>query len=57
MESTEFTGAGIVFMILTWGSILSLTAYCFYKTLWEDRSKIIGTLEVEAEIDEEEKYE
>ncbi len=42
---------GILFMLLSWVSIISLTVFCFSKILKEDKEKIVGPLEVESEID------
>ncbi|ERP32142.1 hypothetical protein [Chitinivibrio alkaliphilus] len=50
----ELTPAGLLFMSVSWLSIILLTIYCFMKTLSEDTEKIVGTLEVEADIDAEE---
>ena len=42
---------GIVFMAAGWLFIIALNVYCFYYILKEKKEKIVGTLEVEAEID------
>lgn len=46
---------GILFMVTSWTVIIALTIYCFQKILTEKEEKIIGPLEVEAQMDEEEK--
>ncbi len=43
----------ILFMILSWGSSITLTVFCFSKILKEDKDKIVGPLEVESEIDQQ----
>ncbi len=43
---------GILFMVLSWTAIISLTVFCFSRILKEDEEKIVGPLEVESEIDE-----
>ncbi|MGM0443190.1 MAG: hypothetical protein ACQEQV_03290 [Fibrobacterota bacterium] len=49
------TTAGLIFMILSWSTIIGLVLFCFAKTLSEKKEKIVGTLEVEAEIDREDR--
>lgn len=48
----SINGAGIVFMALSWGAIITLNVFCFKKIFQEPEEKIVGPLEVEAEIDE-----
>ncbi len=47
----------VVFMALSWAAILVLTIFCFKKTLAENEEKIIGPLEVEAQMDAEDRAE
>ena len=54
-NDVTFSIAGILFMGIVWISIIALTVFCFSRILREDKNKIVGPLEVEAEIDEEEK--
>lgn len=46
---------GIIFMATSWTTIIALTIFCFQKILTEKEEKIIGPLEVEAQMDEEDK--
>lgn len=46
---------GMIFMVFSWVLIIALNAFCFSKILGEQKEKIVGPLEVEAEMDEEEK--
>lgn len=55
-ETITFTPAGMIFMSTVWLAIIGLTIYCFSKILNESEEQIVGPLEVEAEIDEEEKH-
>lgn len=48
------TTIGLLFMILSWTGIIGLTIFCFKRTLSEKEEKIIGPLEVEAQMDAEE---
>lgn len=32
------TTEGLIFLIVAWGSVLSLTAYCFFKVLSGDKN-------------------
>ena len=56
LTTITFTTSGKIFMALSWGIILALVIFSFVKVLspTED-GKVIGPLEVEAEMDEEEK--
>lgn len=44
---------GIIFMVLSWVLIIALNVFCFIKIFKEKEEKIIGPLEVEAEMDKE----
>ena len=55
MASSTFTTGGLIFMALSWGSIILLNIFCFYKIFGEKKSKIVGPLEVEAEMDRDSK--
>lgn len=46
---------GMIFMVFSWVLIIALNVFCFSKILGEQKEKIVGPLEVEAEMDEEEK--
>ena len=48
--------SGIIFMALVWLAILGLNVFCFSKIFGEQQEKIVGPLEVEAEIDENDTY-
>lgn len=50
MESGLSTG-GILFMLLAWLGIILLNVYCYRHIFRERREKIVGPLEVEADID------
>ena len=47
---------GILFMASVWIGIISLNVFCFTKIFGENKDKIVGPLEVEAEIDENDTY-
>jgi hypothetical protein len=38
-------------MVIAWAGIIGLNIYCFSHIFKEKREKIVGPLEVEAEID------
>ena len=48
--------AGLIFMGLVWSAIIGLNVFCFSKIFKEKEEKIVGLLEIEAEIDEEEHH-
>ena len=54
-NEATFSIAGILFMVTVWGAIIGLTIFCFYHILRDKEEQIVGPLEVEAEIDKEEK--
>lgn len=43
---------GLIFLLVSWGGIIWLLVFCFARIFREDNEKIVGPLEVEAEIDE-----
>lgn len=54
-EGSVMNSGGMIFMVFSWVLIIALNAFCFSKILGEQKEKIVGPLEVEAEMDEEEK--
>jgi len=42
----------LIFLVLSWGGIIWLLYFCYSRIFREDKDKIVGPLEVEAEIDE-----
>lgn len=46
---------GLLFMLLSWTAIIALNIFCFQKIFGEKEEKIIGPLEVEVQMDEEDK--
>lgn len=55
MNESGINTGGMIFMILSWITIISLNVFCFYNIFKENKEKIVGPLEVEAEMDEEAK--
>lgn len=55
MSNGSLNFGGLIFMILSWVAIISLNVFCFYNIFKESKEKIVGPLEVEAEMDEEAK--
>ena len=48
--------SGIIFMGVVWVAIIGLNVFCFTKIFGEKKDHIVGPLEIEAEIDENDTY-
>lgn len=45
------TTTGWVFLVLAWGGILALNAWCFYRIFRENPGRIADIPDIETEID------
>jgi hypothetical protein len=48
----QITTSGWLFLIVSWGIIIALNAFCFVKILKENKEKIVDTIDLETKIDE-----
>jgi hypothetical protein len=48
----HLTISGWLFLIVSWGVIVALNGFCFYKIFKENKEKIVDTIDLEAKIDE-----